>query len=55
MENRLLEGKLSERYVNLLVISPDADLTEVVKTLLDSDEDMVIVNKGEHAWGYIGF
>lgn len=53
MENRLLEDKLSERYVNLPVVSPDADLTEIVKTLLDSDEDMVIVNKGEHAWGYI--
>lgn len=53
MEDKLLEDSLNKRYVDLPVVSPDADLIEVAKILLDSSEDMVIVDKGGNSWGYI--
>jgi len=48
-----MEDSIRERYVDLPVVSPDANLKEVAQTLLDSEGTMVVVSKSENVYGYI--
>jgi len=50
-----MENISTSQYINLPVVSQDADLREVARVMLESKEGVVIVEKEDGAKGYIDF
>lgn len=50
-----MENIFTGRYINLPVVSQDADLREVARVMLESKESVVIVEKEDGAKGYIDY
>lgn len=50
-----MENISTSQYINLPVVSQDADLREVARVMLESKEGVVIVEKEDDAKGYVDF
>ncbi|SFE45329.1 hypothetical protein SAMN04324257_01755 [Thermoanaerobacter thermohydrosulfuricus] len=51
----MMENMTIGRYINLPVVSQDADLREVARVMLESKEGVVIVEKEDGSKGYIDY